>query len=70
MLEPQRTGRTRATEFELALLFHLVGAIGFFSGIALAAAAQAAAWRRERAGDLAALLGLARVGVVLWPAGS
>jgi hypothetical protein len=51
------------TEFELALLFHLVGAIGFFSGMALAAAAHAAAWRRERAGDVAALLGLACVRV-------
>lgn len=57
------------SSYRLALLLHLVGAIGFFSGIALAAAAQASALRRLRASDVAALLGLARVGVVLVAAG-
>lgn len=53
------------SSYELALLIHLIGAIGFFSGLAVAAAAQAAARHRERAGEVAAVLALARVGVVL-----
>lgn len=53
------------SSYRLALLVHLLGAIGFFSGLAVAAAAQAAAQRRERAGEIAAVLALARGGVVL-----
>jgi len=53
------------SSYRLALLLHLLGVIGFFSGLAVAAAAQAAARRRERAGEIVALLAVARVGVVL-----
>lgn len=53
------------SSYVLALLIHLIGAIGFFSGLAVAAAAQEAARRRARAGEVAAVLALARVGVVL-----
>ena len=53
------------TEYDWALLFHLAAVICFFSGIAIAAAAQLGAWRRERSGDVAAVLSLARVGVLV-----
>jgi uncharacterized membrane protein len=53
------------SSYRLALLLHLIGAIGFFSGLAVAAAAQAGARRRERAGEIVAVLALARVGVLL-----
>lgn len=57
------------TSYDWALLLHLVGAIGFFSGLAVASAAQLGAWRRDRYGEVAALLGLARWGVLLVGAG-
>jgi uncharacterized membrane protein len=53
------------TSYDTALLVHLVAAIGFFAGITLAAAAHSAALRRERPGEIAAVLGLARTGVIL-----
>ena len=53
------------TSYDLALLSHLVAAIGFFAGIAIAAAAQLGALRRERPGEIAAVLALARTGVVV-----
>ena len=53
------------TSYDYALLFHLVAAIGFFSGVTVAAAAQFGALRRDRAGEIAAVLGLARAGVLL-----
>ena len=53
------------TSYDLALLLHLAGAIGFFAGMALAAAAQVAAWARSRPGEIAAVLSLARTGVIL-----
>jgi hypothetical protein len=58
------------TDREWALLFHLAGVILLFSGMAVAATAQAGARRRERPGEIAALLGLARVGVALVSAGA
>lgn len=58
------------TEREWALLFHLAGVVLLFSGLTLAAAALAAARRREVAGEIAALLGLTRLGVVLVAAGA
>jgi hypothetical protein len=58
------------TDREWALLFHLVGLVLLFSGLTLAAAALAAARRREHPGEIAALLGLTRSGVVLVAAGA
>lgn len=58
------------TSYELALLLHLVGAISFFAGIAIAGAAHTAALRRERPGEVAAVLGLARTGVLVVAAGA
>jgi uncharacterized membrane protein len=53
------------TSYDYALLFHLVAVIGFFAGVAVAAAAQLGALRRERPGEIAAVLGLARTGVIV-----
>jgi uncharacterized membrane protein len=50
---------------DVALFFHLLGALLFVSGIVLAGAAFEAARRRERPGEIALLLGLTRIGVVL-----
>jgi hypothetical protein len=47
------------------LFFHLLGAIGFFAGAAVAGTLQLAAIRRERPSEIAALLRLTRVGVAL-----
>ena len=58
------------TEREWALLFHLSGVVLLFSGLILAASALAAARRRKVAGEIAALLGLTRVGVVFVAAGA
>lgn len=51
--------------YEWALFLHLVGAIAFFAGIAVAAVAELAARRRERPSEVAAVLGTARWGVLL-----
>jgi uncharacterized membrane protein len=53
------------TRYELALFFHLLGALLFVAGIILAGVAFEAARRRQRPADIALLLGLTRVGVVL-----
>ena len=53
------------SKYEWALLFHLIGVVLFFSGAAVATAAFEAARRREQPSDVAALLGLARIGAVL-----
>ena len=58
------------TDREWALLFHLAGVVLLFSGMILATAAVAAARRREVAGEIAALLGLTRVGIVPVAAGA
>jgi uncharacterized membrane protein len=50
---------------DVALFFHLLGALLFVSGIVLAGAAFEAARRRERPAEIALLLGLTRIGVVL-----
>ena len=55
--------------YEWALFAHLAGAISFFAGLAVAAVGQAAARRRSRPSEIAALLGTARWGVVLVAAG-
>ena len=53
------------TEYDWALLLHLAAVICFFSGMAIATAAQLGAWRRERSGDVAAVLSVARLGVLV-----
>jgi uncharacterized membrane protein len=53
------------TRYELALFFHLLGALLFVAGIILAGVAFEAARRRQRPADIALLLGLTRVGVAL-----
>jgi lysylphosphatidylglycerol synthetase-like protein (DUF2156 family) len=53
-----------------ALLFHFVGVVLLFSGMTVAAVAHEGARRRERPGEIAALLGLTRAGVVLVATGA
>ena len=53
------------TEYDWALLLHLAAVICFVSGMAIATAAQLGAWRRERTGDVAAVLPLGRIGVLV-----
>ncbi len=47
------------------LFFHLLGAVGFFAGAAVAGTLQLAAIRSERPSEIHALLRLTRVGVAL-----
>ncbi len=47
------------------LFFHLLGAVGFFAGAAVAGTLQLAAIRAERPSEIHALLRLTRVGVAL-----
>lgn len=54
----------------VALFFHLLGALLFASGTAVAGVAFAAARRREQPAEIALLLGLARAGVALVAAGT
>lgn len=49
----------------VALFFHLLGALLFVAGIVLAGAAFEAARRREQPAEIVLLLGLARIGVLL-----
>ncbi|HXF99098.1 MAG TPA: DUF2269 family protein [Gaiellaceae bacterium] len=56
--------------YEAALFAHLVGALIFVAGMAVAGAALLAARRRRQAGEIAALLRLARWGVLLVAAGA
>lgn len=53
------------TRYQLALFFHLLGALLFVSGIVLAGVAFESARRRQRPADIALLLGLTRAGVAL-----
>ena len=55
---------------DLALFFHLLGALLFVAGIILAGVAFEVARRRERPSDIALLLGLTRIGVVLVAVGA
>ena len=55
--------------YEWALFLHLVGAILFFAGLAVAAAGHVAARRAGRPSQVAVLLGTARWGVLLVAAG-
>lgn len=56
-------------EIEVALFFHLLGALLFVAGIVVAGVAFEAARRREQPGEIALLLGLTRLGVLLVAAG-
>lgn len=58
------------TEREWALLLHLSGVVLLFAGAAVAGVAHAGARRREQPGEVAALLGLTRVGVLLVAVGA
>lgn len=53
------------SKLEIALFFHLLGALLFVSGIVVAGVAFEAARRREQPAEIALLLGLTRVGVLL-----
>ncbi len=53
------------TDYKFALFFHFTGALLFVAGVVLAGAAFEAARRRERAAEIALLLGLTRIGVLL-----
>ena len=55
--------------YEWAFFFHLVGAILFFAGLAVAAVEQATARRRTRPSEVALLLRIARWSVVMWAPG-
>jgi hypothetical protein len=50
---------------EVALFFHLLGALAFVAGIVVAGVAFEAARRRQQPAEIALLLGLTRVGVLL-----
>jgi uncharacterized membrane protein len=50
---------------DVALFFHLLGALMFVAGIVLAGVCFEVARRRERPAEIALLLGLTRIGVVL-----
>ncbi|MGZ6643284.1 MAG: DUF2269 family protein [Solirubrobacteraceae bacterium] len=50
---------------DVALFFHLLGALLFVAGIVLAGVAFEAAQRRKQAAEVALLLGLTRAGVLL-----
>jgi uncharacterized membrane protein len=52
-------------ERDIALFLHLLGLLGLAAGIAAAALAHALARRSGSAGEIAALLGVARCGVLL-----
>jgi hypothetical protein len=54
---------------ELALFLHLLGALTFTAGIAVAGLAFESARRRERPDEIALLLGLTRAGALLVVAG-
>jgi uncharacterized membrane protein len=58
------------SEHDWALLLHLIGVVLLFSGMTVAAVADETARRRERPGEIAALLGPARVGVIFVAAGA
>jgi uncharacterized membrane protein len=59
-----------STRYEWALFLHLVGVVLFFSGGAVAAVALESARRRERAAEIASILGLARIGALLTGVGT
>lgn len=61
---PPRSAKLRRMD-NVAMFFHLLGALLFVAGIVLAGTAFEAARRRERPAEIALLLGLTRIGVLL-----
>jgi uncharacterized membrane protein len=59
-----------STTYNLALVFHLLGAIAFFSGIVVAGVAFEAARRRRQPAEVALLLSVTRIGVLLVAVGT
>jgi uncharacterized membrane protein len=55
----------RVSTYEIALLLHIAGAVLYFGGILLAGVAFFSARGRDRPGEIAAVLGLARTGVLI-----
>jgi uncharacterized membrane protein len=53
------------SKLEIALFFHILGALLFVAGIVVAGVVFESARRREEPGEIALLLGLARWGVLL-----
>lgn len=53
------------SSYEAALFLHILGAVLFFAGMAVAGTGLWAATRRERPSEIALLLGLTRAGVAL-----
>ncbi len=58
------------TTYNVALFFHLLGALLFFAGAVVAGVAFELARRRPRAAEVAALLAASRIGAVVLGAGS
>ena len=59
-----------STTYNVALFFHLLGALLFVAGIALAGAAFEAARRRQQPAEIALLLSMTRIGVLLVAVGA
>lgn len=55
--------------YQIGILFHLVGVILFFAGAAVAGVVAAAAPKREKPSEVAAILGLARYGAIMLAVG-
>jgi len=58
------------SQYEAALFLHVLGAVLFFAGMAVAGAGHSSACRRERPSEVALLLGLTRIGVALVAVGT
>ncbi len=59
-----------STTYNVALFFHLLGALLFVAGIVLAGAAFEAARRRQQPAEIALLLSMTRIGVLLVAVGA
>jgi uncharacterized membrane protein len=57
------------TTYNIALFFHLLGALVFFAGVMVAGVTFELARRRSRAADVAALLAASRMGAIMVGAG-
>jgi uncharacterized membrane protein len=59
-----------STTYNVALVFHILGALTFAAGIAVAGAAFEAARRRRQPAEIALLLSITRIGVFLVAVGT
>jgi hypothetical protein len=59
-----------STTYNVALCFHLLGALLFVAGIVLAGAAFEAARRRQQPAEIALLLSMTRIGVLVVAVGA